>query len=116
MEIELDNAAAGPGQAWEIQVPGSRLRLEERGDSGALELSLEAADGRSVIAADIPLPGVDWRTEPFRRLAARFVGCVARGVPCAPGFDAGVRVQRLLDAAADSAARNGAVVATEDGA
>ncbi len=114
LQIDLDNAADDTAQVWEVLLPQARLVLEERGNGGALELVREAAEGRSVVAADMLQPGVDWRIEPFRRLAARFVDCAARRAPCFPGFEAGARVQRLLGVAADSAARGGETVVLDD--
>jgi hypothetical protein len=64
-----------------------------------------------VVARDTVRPGVDWRIEPFRRLAARFVDCAARGVECTPGFDTGARAQELIDLARRSAAEGGKTLA-----
>jgi predicted dehydrogenase len=84
VEIELDNAADHARQEWSVD---GRRALEDQ---------------------DIVKTGpVDWRIEPFRRLARRFVDCVARRSPCVPGFAEGLRVQQLIDAARCSAAGDG---------
>lgn len=98
VEVELDNASGGEGQRWEI----GPLLLSETG-GGALQLE----ESGKIVARDAMQPGVDWRIEPFRRLAARFIDCAARGAECAPGFAAGARVQELIDLARRSAAEGG---------
>lgn len=110
LDIELDNAAGGAGQSWQVLQAGSRLLLEERGAAGDLQLERESGGVREVLAADTVPAGVDWRIEPIRRLAKRFVACAAAGTPCFPGFDSGARVQQLLEAARTSARQDGAAV------
>lgn len=113
IEVELDNAAGGTGQVWEIDLPGGRLILAESGASEALELFLEKPGSRTLLASDVAAAGVDWRIEPFRRLAARFIDCAVRRVECAPGFDVGARVQLLLEKSRDSAAHDGVELIVE---
>jgi predicted dehydrogenase len=105
VEIEVDNASGGAGQKWELVLPRSRLLIEEA-SGGVLVLT----DGRGELASDRPAPGLDWRIEPFRRLAARFIECAERKVACSPGFDSGARVQQLLETAARSVANDGQTV------
>jgi predicted dehydrogenase len=105
VEIELDNASGGSGQRWDADLGGGRRLVLAETAGGAFALS----DGSAPLAADTPAPGRDWRIEPVRRLAARFVAAVASNADCQPDFVAGARVQRLLEAARESAARARAV-------
>jgi predicted dehydrogenase len=105
VEIELDNACGGSGQRWDADLGGGRRLVIAETAGGGFALS----DGSATLAADTPAPGRDWRIEPVRRVAARFVAAVASKSECQPDFAAGARVQRLLEAARESAACAGAV-------
>lgn len=67
-------------------------------------LSLTDADGnrRELWRDGAEDASEDGRLAPFRSLAARFTAAVTSGTPCYPSFKQGARVQRLLDAAAES--------------
>lgn len=108
VEIEVDNASGGAGLVWETKTPTGTYLLRENGGLNHLELT--EADG-AVVSRDATPPGTDWRIEPFRRLAQRFVRAVEARQPCEPSFASGARVQRLLEAASESA-RSGRRVAT----
>ena len=112
-EIELDNVAAGTAHRWEVALPGARLTLDA-GVDGSFELSQEKGGSRTVLAVDGVESGVDWRIAPFQRLAARFVDSASRRIPCFPDFEAGARVQRLLEAVHASSGRGGATLDTQD--
>jgi predicted dehydrogenase len=102
IEIELDNAAGGAGLLWETASGGEVLRVEEKAGLNDLQLT-RIGEGRAVVARDTTSPGIDWRIEPFRRLAFRFALAVRDRQNVLPGFDSGARVQYLLEAASQSA-------------
>jgi predicted dehydrogenase len=111
IEIEIDNASGGGGLEWEVVLADRRLVVSEGGTSGTFAL-FDSTRQASPIVRDSVQPGIDWRVEPVRRLAARFVSAVGRNASCPPDFAAGARVQRLLEAAAESAA-NGRTIRLE---
>jgi predicted dehydrogenase len=93
--VLLDNAADTPAaHRWEITAAGSGIVWETLpGSVARFRLTREGA----AIAEDPASPG-DERLRPFSRLAERFVAAARIGLPCAPDFAAGARVQRLVAA------------------
>ena len=107
IEVELQNAADRAEHSWTVELDGELLLLEEQAEAqGKFLLKRQGLRTTQVIADDQPCAG-DWRIEPFRRLASRFVECAAQKTHCHPDFVEGLRVQRLIEAARLSAASNG---------
>ena len=63
-----------------------------------------APDYREIAVEPFPDPaaGIDARIRPVSRLVGRFIDWVERNVPANPSFQAGLRVQRLVEAAQES--------------
>lgn len=110
------SGAAGSMAVSCAAFPGSGHRLEFYGEDGALILSNTTADymrgftlaqagrpdGRfEPVEASDPLDAgqPDGRIAPTARLASRFLDAIEKGGEAEPGFRAGLRVQRLMDAA-----------------
>jgi predicted dehydrogenase len=103
IEIELDNAAGGAGLLWETVLGDEVLRVEEKAGLNDLQLTRRIGERHVTLARDTTTPGIDWRIEPFRRLAGRFAGAMQQKAPCEPDFAAGARVQYLLQVVERSA-------------
>jgi predicted dehydrogenase len=85
--IVLSNATANP-------VRGFQLCLHR--DGKAIELTTPEPE---------LLPGTDPRVDALESILRRFVAAVGAGCPAEPSVASGLRVQRLLDTIAASAAR-----------
>jgi predicted dehydrogenase len=103
IEIELDNAAGGAGLLWETVSGDEVLRVEEKDGLNELQLTRRIGERYVSVARDTTPAGIDWRIEPFRRLASRFALAVRDRQNVLPGFGSGARVQYLLEAASQSA-------------
>jgi len=110
IRVELCSAAPDDHlHVWRIRTAQAVYWLENAGASvlGALRLVKEQGGTRQVIAEDAVAKDEDARMQPFLRLARRFINAAATREPCRPDFAVGARVQRLLEAAAQSAAGGG---------
>jgi predicted dehydrogenase len=110
IRVELCSAARDDhAHAWRVQTAQATYALETAGESvlGALRLVKEHGGARQVLAQDAVSKEGDARLQAFLRLARRFINAAATRESCRPDFAAGARVQRLLEAAAQSAASAG---------
>jgi predicted dehydrogenase len=85
--------------------PHGRLTVMRRGEEGPSPVAVAALPGTEG-QADVLAP----QDVAYGAIAAELVGAIRDGRPAAPGFDAGLRVQEVIDAAAESA-RGGCWVA-----
>jgi predicted dehydrogenase len=97
---------------WDDLVSGSTVRLFDRG-LAAVRVAEDLRQPHSVVET-VPVPAV----EPLSNGVGHFFESIGRDTPLRSGAEAGVRVVRLLEAAARSLARNGEpvpVAAAESG-
>jgi predicted dehydrogenase len=97
----IGNAApGGHSHRWEVIGAKNRaLLVNEQPDAMA---GFRLLTGGDVIASEPDMSG-DGRLLPFRALASRFVMGARYGRPASPDFAVGARVQRLIEAARQSA-------------
>jgi predicted dehydrogenase len=96
-----------------VTSPGE-IRLVLYGKDGSLDVDLQnerVALYRGSVREDLPLPA---ELDPGTRMYDQLVGSIAAGKTCPGGWREAIHVQRIVEAAYQSAARGGAAVALEE--
>ena len=106
VEIEIAVAVAEPRLDWQFRFAQGEILIDyiTPGNFAHCRMRL-APGGRVTDSIAEPDPGPLGLIAPFGRLATRFVEATRQRQPMHPGWAAGLRVQRLLDAAERSAAQ-----------
>lgn len=111
--VVMSAAPFGTGHRIEFFGDGGCLALVSQGGNPVSFTLLHGRRGDEGLAevpvTEPPAPGDDPRTGPCSRLAARFLDGIRERRDVVPGFAAGARVQRLIEAARESSAGGVAV-------